>query len=59
VLQAFAEWNPFTKLTNASRALYNGYDPGADLWYAIGWAVGITAVFATLASRKFNRTASR
>lgn len=59
VLQAFADWNPFTKLTNASRALYNGYDPGADLWYAIGWAVGITVVFATLASRKFNRTASR
>jgi ABC-2 type transport system permease protein/oleandomycin transport system permease protein len=57
-LQTFADWNPFTKLTNASRALYNGTDPGADLWISIAWAVGITVVFATLASRKFSRTAS-
>jgi ABC-2 type transport system permease protein len=58
-LQTFADWNPFTKLTNAARALYNGTDPGADLWYAIAWAVGITIVFSFLASRKFQRGAGR
>jgi ABC-2 type transport system permease protein len=56
-LQTFADWNPFTKLTNAARALYNGTNPGADLWYAIGWAVGITIVFSFLASRKFQKGA--
>lgn len=52
-LQAIARNNPFTLLTNACRALYNGYDPGADLWISVGWAAGITVVFAILASRKF------
>jgi ABC-2 type transport system permease protein len=55
-LQAIADANPFTKVTNACRALYNGFDPGADLWWAIGWAVGITVVFATLSIRKFEST---
>lgn len=58
-LAGVADANPFTKLTNAARALYNGGDPGADLWWAIGWAVGITVVFAVLATRKFARSASR
>jgi len=58
-LQTAADLNPFTKLTNASRALYNGMDPGSDLWIAIAWAVGITIVFAFLGARKFARTASR
>ncbi len=55
-LQTFADWNPFTKLTNAARALYTGSDPGADLWIAIAWAIGITVVFSFLAARKYSRT---
>ena len=58
-LQTIADWNPFTQLTNAARALYNGTDPGSALWIAIAWAVGITVVFATLASRKYSRSTSR
>lgn len=58
-LQPIAENNPFTKLTDAARALYNGHDPGADLWQAIAWAIGITVVFAALAGRKFARSAAR
>jgi ABC-2 type transport system permease protein/oleandomycin transport system permease protein len=55
-LATIADVNPFTQLTNATRALYNGQDPGSALWIAIAWSIGITVVFATLASRKFNRT---
>jgi ABC-2 type transport system permease protein len=58
-LQHVADANPFTKATNATRSLYNGMDPGADLWWALGWAVGITVVFAALAIRKFNSTSAR
>lgn len=57
-LQPIAEHNPFTVVTDATRALYNGMDPGNDLWIAIGWAVGITVVFAALSFRKFG-SASR
>lgn len=57
-LQPIARNNPFTILTNACRALYNGYDPGSDLWVAVAWAVGITVVFAVLASRKFANSTS-
>lgn len=52
-MQALADVNPFTIVTNAVRALYNGQDPGADLWYSVAWAVGISLVFGALASRKF------
>jgi len=58
-LEAVANANPFTKLTNAARALYNGQDPGTDLIWAVAWAVGITVVFAALSIRKFARSASR
>ena len=57
-LQPIAEHNPFTVVTNAVRALYNGMDPGKDLWISIAWAVGITVVFGALSFRKFS-SASR
>jgi ABC-2 type transport system permease protein len=57
-LQPIAEHNPFSTLTDACRALYNGYDPGNDAWIALAWAVGITIVFAFLATRKFARSTS-
>ncbi len=57
-LQPIARNNPFTILTNACRALYNGYDPGSDLWVAMAWGLGITLVFAVVASRKFARSTS-
>ena len=58
-LQPIAEANPFTVLTDATRALYNGRDAGNDPWIALAWAVGITAVFAWLSARKFASAASR
>ena len=58
-LETIANANPFTKATNATRALYNGFDPGADLWWALAWATGITVVFAALSARKFESAAHR
>lgn len=55
-LQPIAKHNPFTRLTNAARALYNGFSASPDLWWAIGWIVAITVVFATLSISKFSRT---
>ena len=57
-LQPIAENNPFSILTDACRALYNGYDPGNDAWIALAWAIGITAVFSVIATRKFARSTS-
>ncbi len=43
-------------MTNATRALYSGKDPGMDVWWSFAWAVGITVVFAALSFRKFSST---
>ena len=58
-LQGFAENNPFSVVTDASRALYNGRSAGDDVWVALAWAVGITLVFAVLSARKFARTTAQ
>jgi len=57
-LRPIARNNPFTILTNACRALYNGYDAGSDVWLAVAWALGITIVFAVLTTRKFAKSTS-
>jgi len=57
-LQPIARNNPFTIVTNATRALYNGRPPGSDFWVALAWAFGITVVFAGLAARKFASSAA-
>ncbi len=53
-LAKIADVNPFTIVTNASRALYNGKPVGDTVWQSILWAVGITVVFAFLSFRKFS-----
>jgi ABC-2 type transport system permease protein/oleandomycin transport system permease protein len=58
-LQPIADANPFTIVTNATRALYNGKDPGNDVWISVAWAIGITVVFAFLAVRRYTHAASR
>jgi ABC-2 type transport system permease protein/oleandomycin transport system permease protein len=57
-LQAIADANPFTVVTDAARALYNGMDAGNDLWLSLAWSIGIIVVFATLATRRFSRSTS-
>lgn len=55
-LEPVADANPFTVVTNAARALYNGNPAGDTAWWAVLWSVGIISVFATLSIRKFNRS---
>ncbi len=56
-LQPVADHNPFTRVTNCARSLYNGLPVGDDLWWSLGWSAALTLVFAGLAIRKF-RTAT-
>ncbi len=55
VLEAFAEVNPFTITTDAMRALFLGAPAGNNVWGAVAWSVGLTAVFAPLAVRRYRR----
>ena len=54
LLEPVANANPFTIVTNAARALYNGNPVGNDALWSILWSVGIIVVFAALSIRKFN-----
>jgi len=51
----FAENQPFTPVIDTLRGLLAGRDPGADLWWAIGWCVVITALSYTWARRLFSQ----
>jgi ABC-2 type transport system permease protein len=58
-LEAIANANPFSIVTDVVRDTYNGVSPGVDLWYAIAWIVGITVVFSYLAIRKYQSATAR
>ena len=58
-LKAIAEANPFTIVTNAARALYNGKPVGNGVWISLAWAVGISVLFAFLSVRKFEKSTSK
>jgi ABC-2 type transport system permease protein/oleandomycin transport system permease protein len=58
VLQAFAEVNPFTIVTNAMRALWLGAPAGNAVWGAFAWTVGLIAVFAPLAVARYRRVST-
>ena len=51
----FAENQPFTPVIDTLRACLEGRAPGADLWWAIGWCVVITALSFAWARRLFAR----
>lgn len=58
-LQPVAQNNPFTRVTDAGRALYNGLPAEGAVLEAVLWSVGITVAFAFLSFRKFRQTTSR
>ncbi len=69
VLKAFADWNPISSLTQASRQLFGntGTAPLPDgpwslhhpVIYTLIWIVGLLGVFIPLAVRQYKRAASR
>jgi ABC transporter DrrB family efflux protein len=58
-LQAFAEVNPFTITVDAMRALWLGAPAGNNVWGAVLWSIGITAVFAALSVNRYKRAVIR
>jgi ABC-2 type transport system permease protein len=50
-----AENQPFTPIIDTLRACLEGRDPGADLWWAIGWCAVITVLCLGWARRLFAR----
>jgi ABC transporter DrrB family efflux protein len=54
-LQVFANHQPVTATANAVRALCLGGPTATDVFEAVAWAVAITAVFAPLAIRRYQR----
>ena len=66
-LRAFAEWNPVSAVTQASRDLFGNTPPGAPepmAWplanpelYTVLWSVLIVAVFAPLSVRRYAKKA--
>jgi ABC transporter DrrB family efflux protein len=68
-LQAFAEWNPVSAVTQATRELFGNIPPGTPeptAWplqnpvlYTVIWIVVIIAVFAPLSVNRYKRATSR
>jgi ABC-2 type transport system permease protein len=69
VLKAFAEWNPVSAVTQASRELFGngaGVPSVSDAWpishpvlYTFVWGFAIMAVFVPLSVRQYQRAAQR
>jgi ABC-2 type transport system permease protein len=69
VLRTFAEWNPISTVTQASRDLFGNTNPAApppDVWplrnpeiYTLIWVGIILAVFVPLANRQYRKATSR
>ena len=68
-LQAFAEWNPVSTVTQAARELFGNVPAGTpepDAWplqnpelYTLAWVVVIVGVFAPLAVRKYQQVSQQ
>jgi ABC transporter DrrB family efflux protein len=65
-LRIFAQWNPISAVTQASRELFGNVPPGASepaAWplqhpvaYTLLWTVALIAIFGPLSIRRFNRS---
>lgn len=54
-LRAWANVNPISHEATALRGLLTGGPLGASVWWTLGWAFGLTALFAPLAIRAYRR----
>jgi len=62
-LQPFAEWNPFSAITQSVRELFGNPIASTGSWpsenpylLSVAWIIAIVAVFAPLGVRTYNRT---
>ena len=58
-LQPIAEYNPFTTMVDAARALFVDTEAGNDVWGAVAWSIGIIAVFGVLSVWRYARAVGR
>ncbi|HWO50089.1 MAG TPA: ABC transporter permease [Ornithinibacter sp.] len=58
-MRGFAEHQPVTPVIESVRALLAGNAPGPDLWWALGWALGLLVVATALMAYVFPRRRSR
>ena len=56
-LQVFANHQPVTAAVNATRALMIGGPARTDVLQSLAWSIGIVAVFAPMAVRRYRRVA--
>jgi ABC transporter DrrB family efflux protein len=56
-LRQFAEYNPFTVIVDAMRALWLGAPAGNYVWGAVAWSLAIVAIFGPLAVARYRRAA--
>jgi ABC transporter DrrB family efflux protein len=54
-LEPIAEYNPFTTMVDAARALFIGTPAGNDVWGAVVWCFVIIAVFGPLSAWRYRR----
>jgi ABC transporter DrrB family efflux protein len=57
-VEAFAEANPISTVVDATRALFVNGPAGNDVWAAVLWCVGLTAVSAALSVHRYRRAVS-
>lgn len=57
VVRAFAENQPVTSIVDTVRSLLNSEPVGNEIWIALAWCIGITAVAYFFAMRAYNRIA--
>ena len=58
-LEPIAEYNPFTTMVDAARALFVGTPAGNDIWGAVVWSFVIIAVFSVLSVWRYRRAVGR
>jgi ABC transporter DrrB family efflux protein len=58
-LEPVAEYNPFTTMVDAARALFVGTQAGNDIWGAVAWSLVIIAVFSVLSVWRYRRAVGR
>ena len=54
-MRGFAEHQPVTPVIESVRAMLSGSAPGADLWQALGWSLGLAVVATALMAQVFPR----